>query len=179
MTLTMTTTIHDFFHEIKLLYNNYLMKYSIDFIKTKLKADSKQFSYDEILKIENEIKMTIKTLTDSQTHNINDLQDFIHWKTLVCFFIYINKELNDPVKIIELIDKANVYIQGDKIKNQYLLKDNIIYQNIIIEEQIKSIVDIIKILFKNNSNEQNFIKKIEEMLSKLKNLNNKEKPVLY
>ena len=155
------------------------MKYSIDFIKTKLKADSKQFSYDEIVEIENEIKMSIKTLTDSQTHNITDLQDFIHWKTLVCFFIYINKELNDPVKIIELIDKANVYIQGDKIKNQYLLKDNIIYQNIIIEEQIKSIVDIIKILFKNNSNEQNFITKIEEMLSKLKNLNNKEKPVLY
>ena len=60
MTLTRTTTIHDFFHEIKLLYNNYLMKYSIDFIKTKLKADSKQFSYDEIVEIENEIKMTIK-----------------------------------------------------------------------------------------------------------------------
>ena len=36
------------------------MKYSIDFIKTKLKADNKQFSYDEIVEIENEIKMTIK-----------------------------------------------------------------------------------------------------------------------
>ena len=108
-----------------------------------------------------------KTIPTSELHS------FMKWKTLLLFLIFISNQ-NIGEQKGDIITAVKQYVNS----NGTAPTDFFPYKDHVIEYQIDTIFDIIKILFHDDNIANEFIEKVDKMIESNKILSRKENGVI-
>ena len=145
----------------------------IDAIATDVINNSK---IDE-KQINDAMNQQIENLENAKRENKNipkhEFNAFMQWKTMLLFLIYISthdisEQKGDVIRVVKQYVESNGTTPTDFFP----------YKNIVIEYQIQTIFDVIKILFFGNKTAAEFIDKINVMIEANKTLNARENGVI-
>ena len=139
---------------------------------------------DLVTKVTNNTKINVKDIIDAIDKQIENLKNakaqqktiptselhlFMKWKTLLLFLIYIsNQNISEQKGDIIKAVKQYVYSNGTAPTDFFPYKDH------VIEYQIETIFDIIKILFHGDNIANEFIEKVDKMIQSNKLLSRKK-----
>ena len=133
------------------------------------KIEAQQITEKINVQIENlkNAKAQQKTIPTSELHL------FMKWKTLLLFLIYISNQ-NISEQKGDIIKAVKQYVNS----NGTAPTDFFPYKDHVIEYQIDTIFDIIKILFHGDTIANEFIEKVDKMIESNKILSRKENGVI-